>query len=69
MAIMGYIKRGGDFNAEACVLYPVAVASILILGRCVWSVPRLATLLILPRSNLALPIFPIVADRTDLLTP
>jgi len=46
-AILGYLKRGGDFNGEAYASYPLAIALILILGRCVWSVPRLAALLIL----------------------
>jgi hypothetical protein len=46
-AIIGYVKRGGDFNGEAYATYPLAIALVLILGRCVGSVPRLANLLVL----------------------
>ena len=63
MAILGYVKHGGDFNAPAFSLYPLAIAMILMLGRCVGSVPRLAALLIVltlylggcPRIRLFLP--------------
>jgi hypothetical protein len=47
MGILGYIKRGGDFNGEACFFYPLAIAMILILGRCAMSDRRLSVLLIL----------------------
>jgi hypothetical protein len=46
IAALGYMKRGGDFNALAYALYPLLIAVILILGRCVWSARSLAALLV-----------------------
>jgi hypothetical protein len=47
MAILGYLKRGADFDAESFAFYPLVIAPILVLGRCVATTPRLVVLPIL----------------------